>query len=93
MSLDLELKQQIKKEYSLHEKDSGSTEMQIAMMHARIKHITEHLKKNKKDVHSRMGLINLVGKRRKLEKYLKKNDIAKYRELIKQLGIREVTTR
>lgn len=91
--LNKETKQQIIKEYGNAEGDTGGTEVQIAIMHARILQITEHLKANKKDTHSRRGLLILVGKRRRLEGYLKRNDILRYRQLIKQLGIREVKAR
>lgn len=81
------------KEYGLNEGDTGSTEVQIAIMQHRIKEITEHLKRNKKDFHSRQGLLRLVGKRRRLEGYLRRKDVVKYRELIAKLGIREVRVR
>jgi len=69
--------------------NTGSTEGQIALFTHRINHLTEHLKINKKDHSSRRGLLKLVGKRRRLLNYLMKNDIEKYRELIKELGIRK----
>ncbi len=80
-------------ENHLSDSDTGSPEVQIAIMQARIQQITEHLKKNKKDFHSRMGLLKLVGKRRRLEAFLREKDIVKYRELIQKLGIREVRPR
>ena len=75
------------------EGDTGSPEVQIAIMQARILQITDHLRHNKKDFHSRRGLMILVGKRRRLEGYLRTKDIVRYRELIKKLGIREVKPR
>lgn len=73
--------------------DTGSPEAQIALFHARIQQITEHLKTNKKDFHSRLGLLKLVGKRRRLENYLRRKDIDRYRAIIQKLGIREVKPR
>jgi small subunit ribosomal protein S15 len=93
MPLDKESKSRIIAENAIKEGDTGSTEVQIAIMHARIQQITEHLRRNKKDFHSRRGLMLLVGKRRRLEGYLKSKDIVKYRELIAKLGIREVKPR
>lgn len=81
-------KQELIKGYSRHEKDTGSVEVQIALLTARISELTEHLKIHKKDHHSRRGLLIMVGKRRGLLNYLIKQDINKYRELIKSLGIR-----
>ena len=81
------------KEYGLSDSDSGSPEVQIALLQARIVQITDHLRSNKKDFHSRAGLLKLVGKRRRLEGYLRAKDIVKYRELIAKLGIREVRPR
>ena len=86
--MDKEKKQQIIKEYSRHEGDTGSVEVQIALLTKRISELTEHLKVHKKDHHSRRGLLIMVGKSRGLLNYLMKQDIAKYRELIKSLGIR-----
>lgn len=83
----IEKKETIKK-YRMHEKDTGSADVQIAILTERIKSLTEHLKSNKKDNHSRRGLILLVGKRRKLMRYLQDIDIERYRKLIKELGIR-----
>ncbi|MCA0359702.1 MAG: 30S ribosomal protein S15 [Armatimonadetes bacterium] len=93
MPLDPTKKSEVIKEYATSEGDTGSAEVQIAVMHARIQQITEHLKTNKKDFHSRQGLLKLVGKRRRLEGYLRNKDIEKYRELIARLGIREVRPR
>lgn len=93
MPLDKAKKADVIKEYALREGDSGSTELQIALMQARIAQITDHLRSNKKDFHSRAGLLKLVGKRRRLEAYLREKDITKYRALIQKLGIREVKPR
>lgn len=86
--INKEKKQEIIKEYSRHESDTGSVEVQIALLTKRISELTEHLKVHKKDHHSRRGLLIMVGKRRGLLNYLIKQDIEKYRELIKSLGIR-----
>lgn len=93
MPLDKALKQQIIAENAARPGDTGSTAVQIAVLHARITQITEHLRKNPKDFHSRRGLMLLVGKRRRLEGYMRSRDIEAYRELIKRLGIREVKPR
>lgn len=74
--------------HRMHDKDTGSAEVQIALLTERIKLLTEHLKTHPKDNHSRRGLLLLVGKRRKLMRYLKNVDIERYRKLIKELGIR-----
>lgn len=76
------------KEYATHEGDTGSPEVQIALMTARITHLTEHLKTHKHDHHSRRGLLQLVGRRRRLLNYLQRNDIERYRSLIGRLGLR-----
>jgi small subunit ribosomal protein S15 len=93
MPLDKEQRAALAAEYATHEGDTGSTEVQIALLHQRIQQITDHLRRNKKDFHSRRGLMILVGKRRRLEGYLRSKDIVKYRELIQRLGIREVRPR
>lgn len=93
MPLEPANKLQIMEEYALSSGDTGSTDVQIALMHARIKQITEHLKTNRKDFHSRAGLLRLVGKRRRLEAYMRDVDIVRYRQLIGRLGIREVRPR
>lgn len=72
-----------------HATDTGSPEVQVAILTARIKELTEHMKSHKKDFHTRRGLLMLVGKRRRLLSYIKKNDIENYRNLIKSLGIRD----
>jgi small subunit ribosomal protein S15 len=76
-------------EYATHEGDTGSPEVQIALLTFRIKNLTEHLKDNKKDHHSRRGLHRMVGQRRNLLAYLQKNDIERYRAIIARLGIRK----
>lgn len=82
-------KQGIIETYARHEGDTGSPEVQIAILTERINHLNEHLKINKKDFHSRRGLLMMVGKRRGLLNYLEKQDINKYRELIVKLGLRK----
>jgi small subunit ribosomal protein S15 len=93
MPLEKTLKTSVIAEYATKPGDTGSTEVQIAVMQARILQITEHLRSNRKDFHSLRGLMKLVGKRRRLEAYLRNNDIVRYRELIQRLGIREVRPR
>ncbi len=75
-------------EYRLHETDTGSPEVQIALLTERVNHLTEHLKSHKKDHHSRRGLLMLVGRRRRLLDYVKANDVERYRALIQRLGLR-----
>lgn len=89
MARQTEKKQEIIETFKTHPTDTGSSEVQIALLSNRISYLTEHFKVHKKDHHSRRGLLKLVGQRRRLLNYLKKNDIAKYRELIQQLGIRK----
>ena len=84
-----ETKQAIIAEYATHEGDTGSPEVQIAILTNRINHLTEHLKSNMKDHHSRRGLLKMVGKRRALLNYLAKVDIERYRTIIARLGIRK----
>ena len=93
MPLNPELKANTIAENAVREGDTGSTEVQIAILQARILQITDHLRTHKKDFHSRRGLLLLVGKRRRLEAYLRAKDIVTYRALIKKLGIREVKPR
>ncbi len=88
MSISSEKKQEVIQKFANHEKDTGSPEVQIAILTERIKNLTEHIKVNKKDVHSRRGLIGMVNKRRKLLKYIQKKDPAKYEKIVKELGIR-----
>lgn len=87
--MDKEKKQEIINTYKRKESDTGSPEVQIALLTERINHLTEHLKANKQDDHSRRGLLQLVGRRRALLDYLKKNDLEGYRTLIAKLGIRK----
>ncbi len=82
-------KQAIIKEYAIHEGDTGSPEVQIAILTTRIAQLTEHLKVNPKDHHSRRGLLQMVGKRRKFLNYLMKKDINRYREIIERLNLRK----
>lgn len=84
-----EQKTAIIKEYAAHEGDTGSPEVQIALLTYRINNLTEHLKTNKKDHHSRRGLLMMVGQRRNLLAYLQKIDIERYRSIIARLGIRK----
>lgn len=82
-------KSEIIEKFKIHPSDTGSSEVQIALLSDRIQYLTEHFKTHKKDHHSRQGLLKLVGQRRSLLDYLKKKDINKYRALIKELGIRK----
>jgi small subunit ribosomal protein S15 len=75
--------------YRLHEQDTGSPEVQVALLSERIKQLQEHFKAHKKDHHSRRGLLKMVGQRRRLLNYLKKKDISRYREVIGRLGLRK----
>ncbi|WP_402467831.1 30S ribosomal protein S15 [Isoptericola aurantiacus] len=88
MPLDAATKQKIMSEYATHEGDTGSPEVQIAMLTQRITDLTEHLKGHKHDHHSRRGLLLLVGQRRRLLSYLQRVDIERYRALIQRLGLR-----
>ena len=87
--LTQENKQQIITEYAVHEGDTGSPEVQIALLTARISYLTEHLKEHKKDHHSRRGLLKMVGHRRRLLSYLYKSDIERYRAIIAKLNLRK----
>ena len=84
-----EIKEQIIKDYQLKEGDTGSPEVQIALLTYRINDLNEHLKVHKKDHHSRRGLLKMVGQRRSLLAYLKENDLERYRTLIARLGLRK----
>ena len=88
MALTTEQKKEILTEYGLHETDTGSAEAQVAMLTKRISDLTEHLKLHKHDHHTRRGLLGLVGKRRRLLRYLQNVDINRYRSLIEKLGLR-----
>lgn len=87
--LDAEKKQEIFSKYGKSNNDTGSAESQVALFSYRIKHLTEHLKKNKKDFSTQRALLSLVGKRRRLLNYLKDRDIERYRAIIKELGLRK----
>lgn len=89
MSITLERKAELIKEYALAENDTGSVEVQCAVLTERIKNLTEHLKENHKDFSSRKGLLILVGRRKSLLVYLKKNSLDRYVNLIQKLGIRK----
>ncbi len=89
MALDSAKKQEIVKQFARKEGDTGSPEVQIALLSGRISYLTEHLKVNKKDHSSRLGLLKLVGQRKRLLKYLKRKDYAKYSEIIATLKIRD----
>ncbi len=88
MTLEAEWKDQVIEKYRSHDKDTGSPEVQIALLTQRINHLTEHLKVHKKDHHSRRGLLKMVGHRRSLLNYLMKTDIARYRSILEQLKLR-----
>lgn len=88
MALTKERKTEIMTEFATHEGDTGSPEVQIAILSYRINYLTEHLKTNKHDHHSRRGLLKMVGRRRAMLNYLMKNDIDRYRNIITQLGLR-----
>ncbi|MGO3153701.1 MAG: 30S ribosomal protein S15 [Galactobacter sp.] len=89
MALDQAIKQEIIKEYATHEGDTGSPEVQIAVLSRRISDLTEHLKEHKHDHHTRRGLMAMVGRRRRMLGYLKDTDIERYRSLIERLGLRK----
>jgi len=89
MSVAPTRKKEIIEKFKGHEKDTGSPEVQIALLTDRIVHLTEHFKTHVKDHHSRRGLLKMVGKRRRLLDYLKSKDVERYRKIIKELGIRK----
>ena len=89
MALDSAKKAEIMSTFARGEKDTGSPEVQIALLSERISYLTEHLKENKKDHSSRLGLLKLVGQRKRLMKYLKKKNYSKYTEVVKALNIRD----
>lgn len=89
MPLDKEKKQEIIERFRVHDKDSGSPEVQIALLTERIRELTNHFQVHKKDFHSRRGLLKLVGQRRRLLDYLKSRKIDKYRKIVKELGLRK----
>jgi small subunit ribosomal protein S15 len=85
---DAETKKQIISEYGLSDSDTGSPEVQVALLSHRIAHLTEHLKQHKHDHHTRRGLLLLVGRRRRLLNYMQKQDINRYRSIVERLGLR-----
>ncbi|MCM2333064.1 MAG: 30S ribosomal protein S15 [Anaeromyxobacteraceae bacterium] len=89
MAIVQEKTQELIQKYKRHEKDTGSPEVQVALLSERITYLTEHFKTHKKDHHSRRGLLKLVGQRRRLLDYLRTVDVARYKALIEQLGIRK----
>ena len=88
--IEKDKKQSIIEEYKTHEADTGSTEVQVAILTARIRELTEHMKVHKKDFHSRRGLLIMVGKRRRLLQYLRNKDFGRYQTLIQRLGLRHL---
>jgi small subunit ribosomal protein S15 len=88
MSINAETKSKVVSEFKRSESDTGSPEVQVALITARVQHLTEHFKSHKHDHHSRRGLLRLVNQRRSLLDYLKKKDIQRYRDLIERLGLR-----
>lgn len=89
MALSKEMKEQIVKKYGRTERDTGSAEVQVAILTQEINDLTEHLKEHKHDYHSRRGLLQKVGQRRSMLQYLYKKDVTRYRDLIKSLGLRK----
>ena len=89
MALTKEKKADIVKKFAKNEKDTGNTEVQIAILTEEIKALTEHLKEHKHDFHSRRGMLKKVGQQRSLLNYLKKKDVTRYREVVKKLGLRK----
>jgi len=89
VALSAEEKKKIIDEFKLHDKDTGSPEVQVALLTARINYLTEHFKVHKHDFHSRNGLLKLVGQRRKLLNYLRKKNVNRYKELIQRLNLRK----
>ena len=89
MAQSTQMKQQVIQDYRLHERDSGSPEVQVALLTHRITELTDHFKTHSKDHHSRRGLLKLVGRRRRLLDYLKGQDVERYRTTIERLGIRK----
>ena len=89
MSLTQEAKRDIVTKFGKTDSDTGSTEVQVALLTARINHLTEHLREHRKDHHSRRGLLMLVGRRRRLLNYLQRTDVEGYRALVRDLGLRK----
>jgi small subunit ribosomal protein S15 len=88
MSITAERKQEVIREYATAEADTGSPEVQVAILSERIRNLTEHLKAHKKDFHSRRGLLMMVGQRRRLLDYLKRKEVSRYERLVERLGLR-----
>lgn len=88
MAISQERKNEIINEFKIHENDTGSPEVQVAVLTEEINNLNDHLRVHKKDHHSRRGLLKMVGRRRNLLNYLRKKDVTRYRELIKKLGLR-----
>ncbi len=88
LTLTIEAKQEVIDRFKRHESDTGSPEVQIAILTARIEYLSEHLQEHRKDHHSRRGLLKMVGKRRRLLKYLQNTDIERYRKVLSELGLR-----
>ncbi|MGA2192665.1 MAG: 30S ribosomal protein S15 [Nitrospirota bacterium] len=89
MALEKDMKQDLIGKYKIHESDTGSPEVQIALLSERIKYLTEHFKTHKKDFHSRRGLLQMVGRRRRLLDYLKDKNVERYKTVIERLGLRK----
>ncbi len=88
-SLSQPIKSEVIAQYKTHEKDTGSSDVQIALFTARINHLTEHLRTHRKDFHSRRGLLQMASRRRKLLDYVKSEDLAKYNDLLQKLSLRK----
>ncbi|ACZ42696.1 ribosomal protein S15 [Thermobaculum terrenum ATCC BAA-798] len=89
MTLEATDKASVIEQFKRHDNDTGSTEVQVALLTQRIQHLTDHLREHKHDNHSRRGLLKLVGQRRRLLRYLYRHDLEKYREVVRALGLRE----
>jgi small subunit ribosomal protein S15 len=89
VALDPEAKKEIIDRFKLHDKDTGSAEVQVAILSNRINYLTDHFKIHKKDHHSRRGLLKLVGQRRRLLNYLRRTDVERYQNIIRELGLRK----
>jgi small subunit ribosomal protein S15 len=89
MSLETVAKARVISQYKLHDTDTGSPEVQVALLSQRIEYLTEHFKTHKKDHHSRRGLLKMVGKRRRLLDFLKKSDVERYRKVVTSLNLRK----
>ena len=89
MALDPEAKKEIIERFKLHERDTGSAEVQVAILSNRINYLTDHFKIHKKDHHSRRGLLKLVGQRRRLLNYLRRTNVVRYQNIIRELGLRK----